>query len=91
MVDIEEDGEWSYVDKIEDEDQSSNPVVGEDALDRMAIALGGRAMLQCIMTTLPQMLQSGKCREGATAWNGAMIAPTNSEVEYVSWLCIQMS
>ena len=57
MIDIDEDSEWSYVDKIEDEDESSNPVIGEDALDRLAVALGGRAMLQCILTTLPQMLQ----------------------------------
>lgn len=68
MVDIEEDSEWSCVDKIEDEDQSSNPVIGEDALDRMSIALGGRTMLQCIMATLPQMLQSSKCKEGLTLY-----------------------
>ena len=64
MIDIDEDSEWSYVDKVEDEDQNSNPVIGEDALDRMAIALGGRAMLQCIMTTLPQMLQASEHKEG---------------------------
>ena len=64
MIDIDEDSEWSYVDKVEDEDQNSNPVIGEDALDRMAIALGGRAMLQCIMTTLPQMLQASERKEG---------------------------
>ena len=59
MLDIVDDEEWSQVDELESADESSNESVGQDTLDRLAISLGGRAILQHIMTTLPAMFKSG--------------------------------
>jgi len=34
MVDLDDDPEWSVQDEIEDEDEESNPITGESAMDR---------------------------------------------------------
>ena len=60
MLDITDDEEWSHLDELEDADESSNESVGQDALNRLALSLGGRAILQHIMTTLPAMFQSSE-------------------------------
>ncbi len=39
---------------------SSNAVAGETSLDRLANALGGKAVLPHIISNIPQMLQSGE-------------------------------
>jgi hypothetical protein len=56
MVDLEDDDEWSVQDEIEDEDEDSNPITGESAMDRLACALGGKAMLPHILTNVNNML-----------------------------------
>ena len=38
----------------------SNAVVGESALDRLAVALGGKTMLPHILANVPPMLQNSK-------------------------------
>ena len=38
----------------------SNAVAGETSLDRLANALGGKAVLPHIISNIPQMLQSGQ-------------------------------
>ena len=38
----------------------SNAIAGETSLDRLANALGGKAVLPHIIANIPQMLQSGK-------------------------------
>ena len=37
----------------------SNAVVGETSLDRLAIGLGGKAILPHVIHNIPQMLQAG--------------------------------
>jgi hypothetical protein len=58
MVDLDDDAEWSTKDTIEDEEDDSNAVVGESSLDRLACALGGKTMLNYILTTVQTMLQN---------------------------------
>lgn len=41
---------------------SSNAVVGESALDRLACGLGGKTVLQHITTNVPPMLANRKSR-----------------------------
>lgn len=62
MVDIEDDPEWSVADEITDEDNDSNAVVGESALDRLACGLGGKTVLQHITSNVPQMLSNADWR-----------------------------
>ena len=38
---------------------SSNSIAGETSLDRLANALGGKAVLPHIIASIPAMLQSG--------------------------------
>lgn len=56
MVDLDDDPEWSVQDNIEDEDEESNPITGESAMDRLACALGGKTMLPHILTNVNSML-----------------------------------
>lgn len=56
MVDLDDDPEWSVQDEIEDEDEESNPITGESAMDRLACALGGKTMLPHILTNVNSML-----------------------------------
>ncbi|XP_031831169.1 karyopherin beta 3 isoform X1 [Nomia melanderi] len=58
MTDIEEDKNWSFADKIVDDDNDSNNVVAESALDRLACGLGGKTMLPQIVQNIPSMLNN---------------------------------
>lgn len=60
MLDIEEDPEWSLSDEIDDDDNDSNAVAGESALDRFACGVGGKTMLPYIIEQIPQFLQNRK-------------------------------
>lgn len=64
MVDLDEDeealAEWSVADEAEDDAGDTNPVAGENAIDRIACALGGKTVLPHIMSTVPPMLQNGE-------------------------------
>ncbi|RNA44474.1 Importin-5, partial [Brachionus plicatilis] len=62
MVDLDDDAEWSVQDEIEDEDEESNPITGESAMDRLACALGGKTMLPHILTNVNQMLANADWR-----------------------------
>ena len=59
MVDLEDDPEWSVQDEIEDEDEESNPITGESAMDRLACSLGGKTMLPNILTNVNSILSHG--------------------------------
>lgn len=59
MVDLEDDSEWSVQDEIEDEDEDSNPITGESAMDRLSCALGGKTMLPHILSNVNTMLGNG--------------------------------
>lgn len=58
MTDLDEDEEWSFSDEIIEEDNDSNNVVAESALDRLACGLGGKTMLPQIVQNIPTMLSS---------------------------------
>lgn len=60
MVDLEEEPEWATSDQLEEEDQDSNAIAGESALDRLACGLGGKVMLPQLLSAIPQMLANGK-------------------------------
>ncbi|XP_011405014.2 PREDICTED: importin-5 [Amphimedon queenslandica] len=68
MVQIEDDDDWNTADELaNDDDSSSMTVSGETALDRLANALGGKAVLPHIISIIPKMLTSAdwKHRYGA--------------------------
>ncbi|XP_023336717.1 importin-5 [Eurytemora carolleeae] len=58
MTDIDEEEDWSTNEAPEDEDNDSNAVVAESALDRLACGLGGKTVFPHIMQLTPTMLQS---------------------------------
>ncbi|KAL5476110.1 hypothetical protein EMCRGX_G026016 [Ephydatia muelleri] len=68
MLEVEDDPDWLTADVInEDEDLEGNSITGETSLDRLANALGGRAILPHIISSVPQLLQSmdWHCRHAA--------------------------
>ncbi|KAJ2401332.1 importin subunit beta-3 [Coemansia sp. RSA 2559] len=58
MSSIEDSEEWYSADVLEDSDNEENYVFGEQALDRLAIALGGKQLLPTAFNFIPQMLGS---------------------------------
>lgn len=58
MVEIEDDDDWSNTDDIEDDVEESNAIVGEQVLDRLACALGGKTLLPVAFQHIMQMLQN---------------------------------
>lgn len=59
MLEVEDDPDWLTADNTEaDDDNSSNAIAGETSLDRLANALGGKAILPHIIANIPQMFQS---------------------------------
>uniref|UniRef100_T1J449 TOG domain-containing protein n=1 Tax=Strigamia maritima TaxID=126957 RepID=T1J449_STRMM len=62
MVDMDDDPEWNSADEITEDDNDSNSVVGESALDRLAVALGGKTILQNFVSNIPPMLSSADWR-----------------------------
>ncbi|CAG0896808.1 unnamed protein product [Darwinula stevensoni] len=61
--DLEEDEEWNNADEAQDDDEESNSVVAEMALDRIACGLGGKTVLPHVMETIPGMLSSSRWQE----------------------------
>lgn len=62
MVDLDDDPEWSIQDEIEDEDEDSNAITGESAMDRLSCALGGKTMLPHILSNVNNMLSHADWR-----------------------------
>ncbi|KAJ1735150.1 importin subunit beta-3 [Coemansia sp. Benny D160-2] len=58
MSSIEDSEEWYTTDVLEDSDNEENYVFGEQAMDRLAIALGGKQLLPTAFNYIPQMLAS---------------------------------
>jgi len=58
LLDVEEDEEWTTLDKVEDVNEAENEMAtaGETALDRLAIALGARTILPAAFELIPGML-----------------------------------
>ena len=62
MTDLDDDEEWSTSDDLTEEDNDSNSVVAEAALDRLACGIGGKSVLPHIIQSLPTMLSNSDWR-----------------------------
>ncbi|KAJ2145972.1 importin subunit beta-3 [Coemansia sp. RSA 564] len=60
MSSIEDDEEWYTVETLDDSDNDENHVFGEQTLDRLANALGGKQLLPVAFNYIPQMLASSE-------------------------------
>lgn len=56
MCDIEEDEDWYVTDQVLEDDDDDNATVGEASLDRMATALGGKAVWPLAKQRIAQLL-----------------------------------
>uniref|UniRef100_A0A1W7RAB9 Importin-5 n=1 Tax=Hadrurus spadix TaxID=141984 RepID=A0A1W7RAB9_9SCOR len=63
MMDVEEEPDWVISEDVDDEDNDTNPAVGESSLDRLACSLGGKSILPLVINCLPQMLGSPDWRQ----------------------------
>jgi len=57
MCDLEDEDDWAVSDEPQEEDNDSNAVVAESALDRLACGLGGKTVFPHILQLTPAMLQ----------------------------------
>ena len=62
MTDLEEEEDWAISDEPLEEDNESNAVVAESALDRLAVGLGGKTVFPHILQLTPTMLQHADWR-----------------------------
>ncbi|KAJ3335318.1 Importin-5, partial [Kappamyces sp. JEL0680] len=58
MSELEDEKEWYEGETIEDENEASNETAGEQAMDRLAIYLGGKIVLPIAFGLIPTMLSS---------------------------------
>merc|ERR1719278_2559790 len=67
MTEIDDEDDWATSDEAADDDNDSNSVVAESALDRLACGLGGKTVFPHILNSTPQMMQhpDWKCRHAA--------------------------
>ncbi|KAF9969006.1 hypothetical protein BGZ65_012375, partial [Modicella reniformis] len=67
MTELDDDEDWYTTDDLDEGDNDANYVIGEHAMDRMARALGGKAMLPVSFVYIPQMLanENWKARHAA--------------------------
>lgn len=63
LTQIEEDPNWSNIDEEEIEDDSSNHITAEINLDRLAVAMRGKRLLNEITQTVPAMLRSADWKQ----------------------------
>ncbi|XP_041482292.1 importin-5-like [Lytechinus variegatus] len=83
MMDLEDDPDWANSDEIDDEDNDSNAVAGESALDRFACGIGGKTILPHIINAIPKMLQQAdwKSRHAALMAVSAVGEGCHKEME----------
>ncbi|CAA9994529.1 unnamed protein product [Nesidiocoris tenuis] len=58
MTDLDDIEDWSVSDEIIEDDNDSNNVVAESALDRLAVGLGGKTILPEVLSNIPAMLNN---------------------------------
>ncbi|KAJ1723452.1 importin subunit beta-3 [Coemansia erecta] len=58
MSSVEDDEAWHTSDVLDDSDNDESWVFGEQTMDRLAIALGGKQLLPMAFNMIPQMLAS---------------------------------
>eukprot|EP01135_Chromosphaera_perkinsii_P006621 Nk52_evm23s554 gene=Nk52_evmTU23s554 len=57
MIDLDDDPGWSHSEDLDDEDNDCNSAVGEQAMDRLSIALAGKVMLPVCFQAVSEMLK----------------------------------
>ncbi|ORY50953.1 ARM repeat-containing protein [Rhizoclosmatium globosum] len=60
MSKIEDNPSWYTTDDVNDDDNDEDYVFAEQAIDRLSIALGGKAMLSTAFTLIPKLLGSAE-------------------------------
>ena len=55
MTDVDDEDDWATSDDVADDDNDSNAVVAESALERLACGLGGKTVFPHILTITPQV------------------------------------
>ncbi|KAL1132390.1 hypothetical protein AAG570_010345 [Ranatra chinensis] len=85
MTDLDDVDDWSVSDEIIEEDNESNNVVAEAALDRLACGLGGKTILPHIISNIPNMLQNQdwKYRHAALMAISAVGEGCNKQMEAI--------
>ncbi|CAG0881849.1 unnamed protein product [Cyprideis torosa] len=64
MATVDDDSSWETRDTSnEDDDEEDLSTTAEQAIDRLALALGGKVVLPTIANTVPQMLQSERWQD----------------------------
>ncbi|KND04212.1 uncharacterized protein SPPG_01645 [Spizellomyces punctatus DAOM BR117] len=63
MGNLEDEEKWFTTDDIEDEDCESDDIIAGEALDRLARALGGKAVLPVTFSYIPTMLAAEDWRK----------------------------
>ncbi|KAG5452806.1 Importin-5 [Clonorchis sinensis] len=63
MTEMDEESDWNEADTMEEEDDSSNALTAEVALDRLSCAMGGQHVLNEIIRTVPGMLQNADWKQ----------------------------
>jgi hypothetical protein len=58
MSELEDDPEWYLAETMDDDDESSNETAGEQAMDRLAIYLGGPIVLPICFNIIPELMAS---------------------------------
>ena len=56
MTELEDSSEWYAVETMDDDDDSTNETAGEQAMDRLAIYLGGKIVLPIAFQLIPALL-----------------------------------
>ena len=59
MTDREDEESWHTTNTLDEDESSENHVVGEQAMDRVARALGGKSVLPITFNYVPTMLGNG--------------------------------
>ncbi|KAJ2636096.1 importin subunit beta-3 [Coemansia sp. RSA 1286] len=67
MSSIEDDEDWHNSDSLEDGDNDESWVFGEQTMDRLAIALGGKQVLPIAFKYIPDMMASGEWAQRTAA------------------------
>lgn len=93
MTEMDEESGWDEADTMEEEDESSNALTAELALDRLSCAMSGQHVLNEIIRTVPGMLQHADwkqryaglmaisaCSEGSSKLMETMLASVLSAV-----------
>lgn len=60
MTELEDDPEWLTADENKTEEEDSNSYVAESSIDRVACALGGKAMLRPLLSACHEMLMKNE-------------------------------